>query len=862
MSAKAWLWAVVPFLALLQGVKPADAQVSRLPEIESISTAAGTVVAQAPPTVERVNITDVQVRSTENGLALQLTTAPNAALKPIIQTSGNRWIATFENAALALPSGQSFQANNPTAEISQVQVQQVSNIQVQVEIISKSELPNVEIAPTAAGLSLTVLANGKTSSDTATRSDAESEEEEVVVTATRTEEPLKKVPRSITIINRQQIEEQSRLTRNLGDILANTVPGFSAPTQRTNTFGSTLRGRGISVLIDGVPQNGNLQSLPTQLTSIDPSAIERIEIVRGPNSIYGGQATGGTINIITRKPSNQLTSTLELGTTTALTGSEDKFGYNLQYQLSAKQGAVDLTTGIGLTTTGTFYDAEGDRIANSVSPDDTQILNGLLKVGVDLDPQQRLQFTATHYNNRRNNNLTEDASIDVIPGIQKARTLAIDGLQILGTTEGSYIRNTNVALDYTHQNLFGSKVQGQVYYRNNAFRGSGIPFDGRDFLGVIGRTPGESEQFGTRLQVNTPFNPDKTLQLLWGVDYNNEKSFQNIEVFDPEAFDASGGSVFRKIAERTFVPRYTVNDLGLFAQLQWDANDRLNLSGGLRYVNLGLKIDDYVTINDQAVQGGDRQFDTVAFNAGATYQLSDQLSAFASFSQGFSVPSFGFILREPPSGFTRVTDAIRLTEPQKVNNYEVGLRGRWSTVQASISGFYNTSDLGEDFRLVNNNLEIVRAPQRTYGVEATLDWQATKTLSFGGTLTWQEGENDEDEDGNFLALNSITVPPVKLTAYVENETLPGWRNRLQLLYSGNRDRAFQDGVDGGKISSYVTLDFISRIQLGQGELQIGIQNLLNTQYFPVYSQYFAPFFDSANYAGQGRTLSVTYRVTF
>ncbi|MFM7407642.1 MAG: hypothetical protein ACKO3K_13540 [Cuspidothrix sp.] len=44
--------------------------------------------------------------------------------------------------------------------------------------------------------------------------------------------------------------------------MAQTVPGFCSPTNRTNTFGQSLRGRDISVLIDGVPQNSNLQSIP------------------------------------------------------------------------------------------------------------------------------------------------------------------------------------------------------------------------------------------------------------------------------------------------------------------------------------------------------------------------------------------------------------------------------------------------------------------------------------------------------------------------------------------------------------------------------------------------------------------------
>lgn len=122
--------------------------------------------------------------------------------------------------------------------------------------------------------------------------------------------------------------------------------------------------------------------------------------------------------------------------------------------------------------------------------------------------------------------------------------------------------------------------------------------------------------------------------------------------------------------------------------------------------------------------------------------------------------------------------------------------------------------------------------------------------------------NDEDENGKFLALNSTVIAPLKLTAYVEHETLPGWRNRLQLLYSGNRSRAFDDSIEGAAIESYVTVDYFSSISLFGGELQIGVQNLFNADYFSVYSQNVAPIYDPLNYKGQGRTISASYRITF
>lgn len=279
------------------------------------------------------------------------------------------------------------------------------------------------------------------------------------------------------------------------------------------------------------------------------------------------------------------------------------------------------------------------------------------------------------------------------------------------------------------------------------------------------------------------------------------------------------------IDEIAFVPSYRFNDLGIFAQLQWEVSgkrsyakgSRLAFSGGARYVNLDISTDDYTTFEGNDIQGGSLNADDVVFNAGITHNLTDELSLFASFSQGFSFPDIGRVLRFAPPGFA-VSSDIDLTQPQKVDNYEIGIRGNWNSVQATLAGFFNSSDLGEDFEVTGEELRTIRAPQRVYGLEASLDWQPGGNWQLGGTATWLEGENDEDRDGEYIALNSITIPPLKLTAYLEHQTTPGWRNRLQLLYSGNRDRAFEDDVDGAPIDRYVTVDYLSSINLGGGEL--------------------------------------------
>jgi iron complex outermembrane receptor protein len=105
--------------------------------------------------------------------------------------------------------------------------------------------------------------------------------ESVTVTATRVATPIAAIPASVTVLDRDTIEEQAALTRNLDVILAKTLPGLGLSRESESNFGQSLRGRGMLVLLDGVPQNFELrQGAVDELSRIDPSRIERVEVVR------------------------------------------------------------------------------------------------------------------------------------------------------------------------------------------------------------------------------------------------------------------------------------------------------------------------------------------------------------------------------------------------------------------------------------------------------------------------------------------------------------------------------------------------------------------------------------------------------
>ena len=393
---------------------------------------------------------------------------------------------------------------------------------------------------------------------------------EIVVTATRTAERVTNVPRSITVIDSEELQQQVGSSRNIGEALANQVPGFAPPTQITSTYGQTLRGRDVSILIDGVPQTTNLQSFGREFRTIDPSAIERIEVVRGSTAIYGAQATGGVINIITRRPTEErLSSVTEVGVSSALTNTEDALGFNAQQTISGRTGNFDLTGTVSLARSGAFYDAKGDRIPFfQLGGDSSTLFNLMGKVGVDLGSEQRLQLTVNNYWETQDPNVVPDFSINDQEGRQKARAIRTGDLDIAGKTPGN--RTTLLNLSYTNPNLFGSSLQSQIYYRTNS--NVGVPSDFRrssffgPFIGVA-RSRGQTEQIGGRLAITTPLSRGENLRLTWGSDYVTEDSRQRFDLYDPERFDASGRRVYRKISERSFVPPYTYNSLALFRSI-------------------------------------------------------------------------------------------------------------------------------------------------------------------------------------------------------------------------------------------------------------------------------------------------------
>ena len=675
--------------------------------------------------------------------------------------------------------------------------------------------------------------------------------DKVVVTATRVEETIASIPETITVIPGKEIQKQVTLSNgDLGSALGKLVPGFSVGNQSMSSYGQNLRGRKASILVDGVPQNPIFDP-GKNLSVIDPSMIERIEVIRGATAIYGDAATGGIIHIITKKPTDGAAiNTTTVGLDMSLTHPSDSYGTNLKHSLSGKSDQLSYLLGAAIQKNGGWFDADGDRIAPNPHRDgglsDTDQYNLFGKLGFDIDDNQKISGNLNLFKNLQHTDYIGDMSQRYVTTGAKAR--AVSGLHM---SDPVGVSNIAGGIDYNHKNAWGSKVHAQIFHKDYWARSN--PFD--DFGTAVYQDTIEDKKTGGRLEIDTPLIDNK-LSVLWGADYTHERIAQKVKEMDMALYLASNKLIYKSNGvEKWWLSPYTQDNYALFAQAELNPVESLVLRAGVRNERVNLDIPSFVTLSNRSITGGDLDFTTTLFNAGAVYYINSQTNVYANFSQGFSLPDVRQRLRSAPANGKVENLNIK---PEEVDNYELGVRGDWARVSSSLAVFYNKSDLGAN-PPANFTLPVVRAPERIYGIEGTLDWQINDSVKSGGTFTWTEGkQNLANDTSGYIYLNNQRIRPPKFTAYLEHQTLSNWTNRLQLLASGHRNR-FSNSTASFKreVNGYATLDLMSEVKFSKSTLLLGVENLLNKQYFTPQSQQFLEG-DVTHTAARGATFSASY----
>jgi len=179
--------------------------------------------------------------------------------------------------------------------------------------------------------------------------------EEVIISSSRTNSRIEDIPTRIEILGQEEMKEENgimpgKISSLLGDIAGIQLQQVSANTGNTLARMQGLNGRYTQLLQDGLPLYGGLSG-GTSIMQIPPIDLKQIEIIKGSSStLYGGDAIGGIINLISKDPSIEPTLTFTANQTslyeTNLNGYASrkykKWGFTLfAGQTNQKVGDID-----------------------------------------------------------------------------------------------------------------------------------------------------------------------------------------------------------------------------------------------------------------------------------------------------------------------------------------------------------------------------------------------------------------------------------------------------------------------------------------------------------------------------------------
>jgi len=665
--------------------------------------------------------------------------------------------------------------------------------------------------------------------------------EHIQVSATRSNAPVSTVPATITVITQEQIASQLAFTQDISAILGNLLPGFSPSRQKLTSAGETLRGREPLYMIDGVPQSNPLRNGSRDGKTIDPAMIERIEVIRGANAIQGMGASGGIINIIT-KSAGENRHQLSAGFSAPTAGGSDSQSYKASYLHSYRQQDLNLVAGAAVSDTGMYRDGNGKLIGVDGTQGDTmdsRSIDVFIKARQQLSSDQSLQLMVNHYKLRGNGDY-----VQVAGNVQQG----VAATSVRGETQGRAPQNkvTTATLDYQHQAVLGGSLSWQLFLQDFAALYGGGTFDAFQDPAygenLYDQSQNKSTKYGSRL---TWFKPDLALSgldLSTGADWLQDETYQELA-----------------LTGRNWVPEAKFTNLAPFAQLRYSAIPDWTFSFGGRYEYGKLKVADFTTLasyNSTFVAGGEPDFNELLSNAGVVWQFHPNVRMYGSYSEGFSMPDVGRVLRDIDTPGLSVESFLTL-QPVISDNLELGLEFSFDNWQLRASAYRSDSDLGSRLQADADGIySVMREKTEIDGIEAEGQYYFSSDSLLGFSYARTNGRFDSDEDGRVdTDLGGVNIAPERLNLYWQQQWLPALSSRLQanILFSHTLNTAEH-------FNGYTTLDFSSSYDTAYGRWTLGIENLSDKQYFTYYAQSTAA--NARYFAGIGRTLNLNWSHSF
>lgn len=672
---------------------------------------------------------------------------------------------------------------------------------------------------------------------------------EVVVSASRRVESLDEVPSSVTILSQKQLDAQRSISSNLSDILASTVPGLGFSTNRTQNLGQTLRGRRVLVMIDGIPQSTPLRDGARDIRALDPSVIERVEVIKGATAIYGNGADGGLINYITKKATQDkaLRGNTEIGSNFSLVKPGQTGGYYLGQLFNGHQGRWDYVVSGRYEQTGLYKDADGTVLSPEYGMNDLKNWNAFAKIGYTINANSHLEMMYNYY---KSTQYTDYIAKPGKYGDINAPTTGVPGKRP-GDHEGTPY-NHNASLKYSAQELIGkTDLEANLYFQDYK-----TLINYSNFFENNGQPSTRSKKLGLRLNFNTPYQWSDRVesQLTYGADLLSDKT--NTMLTDG----------------RTVIPDMRMRNLAPYLQVKTTFGQYLIFKAGSRLENVHIDVPDYTTIGilnsvsgsyvggGTNVNGGQLNFTALMFNAGLRYTKMQAFKPFISFSQSFSVADLGLVLRAAKENTVSNTSIKAV----KANNYEVGFSGDVGRLSYEAAAYYSTSTLGASYVFVDGNPQIARSPEKIYGFEVSANYRIHPIMELGASYSYTEGKR-ELADATKIYLGGDRINPPKITAYATIHPTAKCTLTTQLVNTTGRDRF--DQVNGlysygtGPVKSFTIINLSSSYEIRRSTvLRLGVENLFNKDYFTVISQWQS---NNMNYVkGNGARMNISLAHAF
>lgn len=556
----------------------------------------------------------------------------------------------------------------------------------------------------------------------------------VIVTAQKKEELLQRIPISVSALSAKDVLNyrlwnSSELTAVVPNLYA-ASPGDNRNVTSIRGITSTSYDPAVATYIDGVNQFG----LDTYIAQL--SDIERIEVLRGPQgTLYGRNAMGGVINIITKQPGNYTNAFAE-----ATAGNHGQQRYAAGFRTPI------LKNKLYFGASGIYEGREGfyTNLYNSKDFDRQHSISGNYYLKYIVHSRWAITLNAKHYAGRNN------GTFPLVNGVEDAFAHPYELNQDAVTKMFDNTFNTSLSISHTAQAFtFTSQTAWQSNHRyyNQPIDGDFAPIDGVTIINNYGNKWNKVKVFTQEFKFSSPSTASSKLK--W--DAGTYFFAQNNPVKQATHFGEDAELVGSPDKNYALINTSTNKGVGIavYGQVTYSLNKQWDIIAGLRYDYehrkqsvLGEYLPDGApepVFNTQDDTTASANFSAFSPKLGLQYHLSANNQLYATYSRGYRTGGITPLASDPSF------PPMYAYKPEYSNNIELGSKNTfWNNrLRMNFTLFYTTvTDAQVPTLVLPGAVTVTKNAGKLHskGAEVELNVLPVKGLEF----TYQAGITDAE----------------------------------------------------------------------------------------------------------------------